>query len=607
MNNSDANPVQILIAEDSPTQAQRLQHILEQQGYGVVHASNGRLALETARRCPPTLIISDVVMPEMDGYELCRSIKSEPALREIPVILVTTMSDPQDVIRGLECRADNFILKPYDADYLLGRIQFVLNNPQMRQAEQIGAGVEIFFAGERHFITASRLQILDLLLSTYDAAMQRNRELSSTQDALRQSNARLKQMTQDLEERVMQRTGELIHANEALQKAYDELRQTQQTMVQQERLRVIGQMASGIAHDINNALSPVGIYAESLLETEPQLSARAREYLETIRHAIEDVAATVARMREFYRHEETPLEMAPVDLNLLIQRVIDLTRARWSDMPQQRGAVVKMQIELAPDLPAVMGVENEVRDALTNLIFNAVDAMPDGGTLTLRTKIVPAGARNGVVIEVADTGIGMDEQTQQRCIEPFFTTKGDRGTGLGLAMVYGMVRRHNARLEIQSVLRTGTTMRLIFGAPAAEARDTAPRPAASGRTAANLRILVIDDDDVLLKSLRETLQTDGHTVVTAGSGQTGVETFRAAQEKHEPFAVSITDLGMPGIDGRRVASLLKEISPATPVILLTGWGQRLLADGDLPPHVDCILSKPPKLGDLRYALAQMTC
>ncbi len=175
-----------------------------------------------------------------------------------------------------------------------------------------------------------------------------------------------------------------IHA--ALQQAYDDLRQTQQTVMQQERLRALGQMASGIAHDINNAISPVALYTESLLENEPNLSVRTRACLETTQRAIEDVAHTVARMREFYRQREPQLTLAPVDLGSLVQQVVDLTRARWSDMPQQRGIVIQLRTEVAPGLPAVAGIESEIREALTNLIFNAVDAMPEGGTLTLRTR-----------------------------------------------------------------------------------------------------------------------------------------------------------------------------------------------------------------------------
>src|SRR5882672_961825 len=253
----------------------------------------------------------------------------------------------------------------------------------------------------------------------------------------------------------------------ALQQAYDDLRQSQHTVMQQERLRALGQMASGIAHDINNAISPVSLYTESLLEREPNLSERARGYLTTIQRAIDDVASTVARMREFYRQREPQLELARIEVNKILEQVVDLTRARWSDLPQQRGIVVDLHTELAPELPAILGVESEVREALINLVFNAVDAMPDGGVLTLRTRrqTAPDGG-SAAVVEVDDTGVGMNEDTRRRCLEPFFTTKGERGTGLGLAMVYGVVQRHDAEVQIDSVVGSGTSVRLSFPVPA---------------------------------------------------------------------------------------------------------------------------------------------
>lgn len=389
---------------------------------------------------------------------------------------------------------------------------------------------------------------------------------------------------------------------EALQQAYDDLRQTQQAVMQQERLKALGQMASGIAHDINNAISPVALYTESLLETEPNLSARARDYLNTIQHAIEDVSHTVARMREFYRQREQQLTLTPVNLNQMIQQVIELSRARWSDMPQQKGIFIRIDTSLAPALPPILGVESEIREALVNLVFNAVDAMPAGGTLALRTKISENKSRL-VQVEVGDTGVGMDEEVRKRCLEPFFTTKGERGTGLGLAMVYGIVRRHNADIEIESTAGQGTTIRINFPVPAepikGAGRDTTPFIVPS-----RLRILIVDDDPLLIKSLRDTLETDGHIIVTAGGGQDGINAFRSALERKEPFAAVITDLGMPYVDGRQVARAIKGMSSSTPIILLTGWGQRLVAEGDIPPHVDQVLNKPPKLRDLREALAQ---
>jgi signal transduction histidine kinase len=593
----------ILIAEDSATQAQRLQHILEQQGYRVTPTANGRLALEAAQRSKPALIISDVIMPEMNGYELCARIKADAHLADVPVVLVTTLSDPHDVIRGLECRADNFILKPYDAEQLLRRIQFVLVNTQMPRSEQSGMGLEIVFSGQRHFITADRLQILNLLLSTYEAAMQRNAELSTTRDALRQTNVELERLTRELEDRVLVRTRELELSNEAL-------RQAQQALIQQERLRALGQMASGIAHDINNAISPIALYTESMLERETTLSPEARGRLVTIQRAIDDVAQTVARMREFYRPREPELEQSEVELNPLVQQVIDLTRARWSDQPQRRGVMIELKPELAPDLLHVRGADNEIRDALTNLIFNAVDAMPDGGMIEVRTSMPALPAQIGaptrqVWLEVSDTGTGMDEETRRRCLEPFFTTKGTRGTGLGLAMVYGMAQRHGCALEVDSTPGIGTTVRLVFPVStatlSAAARVPTPQP-----TARNLRILVVDDDPLLNESLRNTLQADGHHVTTADGGQAGIDAFRSARQTSEPFDIVITDLGMPYVDGRQVVDSVRASTPDTPIIMLTGWGQQLEADNERTPRVDRLLSKPPRLQELRSALAELS-
>jgi PAS domain S-box-containing protein len=394
-----------------------------------------------------------------------------------------------------------------------------------------------------------------------------------------------------------------LHAS--LQQAYDDLRQTQQAVMQQERLRALGQMASGIAHDINNALSPMALSTEMLLENESELSPRTRRHLEMMQQATDDVAKTVARMKEFYRQRELQLALSPVHMNALVQQVVDLTRARWSDMPQQQGVVIEMRTEFASDLPLIMGVESEIREALINLIFNAVDAMPRGGTLTLRTRIIEhsqvPSRLDCVLVEVADTGVGMDEETRRRCLEPFYTTKGERGTGLGLAMVYGVVQRHSADLEIESTPGRGTVVRVSFAVPVGVVGDLGLSETPL-RVPMRLRILVVDDDPLIIRALGETLERDGHEVITANGGQAAIDEFSAAQGRSKPFSIVITDLGMPRVDGRRVASFVKSASESTPVILLTGWGQRLMAEGDVPPHVDCVLSKPPKLRDLREAL-----
>jgi CheY-like chemotaxis protein len=173
-------------------------------------------------------------------------------------------------------------------------------------------------------------------------------------------------------------------------------------------------------------------------------------------------------------------------------------------------------------------------------------------------------------------------------------------------MVYGVAQRHNAEIEIESTVGKGTTMRLSFPERKASVDGLAALVSATEAMPARLRVLVIDDDPLVTKSLRDTLEADGHLVTITNGGQEGIDVFGRTAEGAEKFAVVITDLGMPYVDGRKVASAIKAASPSTPVIMLTGWGQRLVAEGDIPPHVDRVLNKPPKLRELRTALVEVT-
>jgi PAS domain S-box-containing protein len=387
---------------------------------------------------------------------------------------------------------------------------------------------------------------------------------------------------------------------DALQVAYEDLRQTQQTVMQQERLRALGQIASGIAHDINNALSPAALYTQALLSHEPALTERARAHLAVIQRAIEDVAQTVQRMRAFYMPQGMETTLAPVELNQVLAQVIELTRARWSNMPQERGVVVHVESDFAPDLPKILGAESEVRDALTNLMLNAVDALPEGGVIRLRSRFDSRDEQ--IVLEIQDNGVGMTETTRSRCLEPFYTTKGERGTGLGLPMVFGMLQRHGGELEIDTELGKGTTMRLKF--PCAPTglnvrdRQLVPKPPP-------MRILLVDDDPLVLRSLRDSLELEAHEVVTAEGGQAGIDEFSGAFDAGRPFDIVVTDLGMPYVDGRKVAARVRQVDPQVPVVMLTGWGHRLIATDDKPEHVDRVLSKPPKMAELRATLSEL--
>ena len=392
-----------------------------------------------------------------------------------------------------------------------------------------------------------------------------------------------------------------------LEKAYNELRRTQATVLQQERLKALGQMASGIAHDVNNALSPVIGFSDLILKGDYDLSQNVKRYLSHIRTAGEDIAHIVARLREFYRTREVNEALQQLNLNTLVEQVVDMTRPRWRDIPQSNGITIEIETAPAMDVPLLAGIESEIREAITNLVLNAVDAMPKGGKITISTTVLRHNSsKNGnkhplnVAIAVSDTGTGMDEETRKRCLEPFFSTKGKRGTGLGLAMVYGVMERHEGGIDIESEPGKGTTFRLVFPVRAAICDGDKEKDTNSGIQP--MQILCIDDETLLRELLKEILERDGHEVVLRDNGQAGLDEFRTAAEGRRPFDMVITDLGMPYLDGRQVAKTIKNVSPQTPVVMLTGWGAFIKEDGSGPEEVDAILSKPPRSRELRETL-----
>jgi CheY-like chemotaxis protein len=330
-----------------------------------------------------------------------------------------------------------------------------------------------------------------------------------------------------------------------------------------------------------------------------------RQRLHQISQAAEDVAQIVARMREFYRRDVDTDQLEKVNVNEAIQGVIELTRPRWRDLPQRQGVSIHVKYDFEQGPPALVCSASELREALTNIIFNAVDALPTGGDITISTRSL------GIVepqlqIEVKDNGIGMEENVRQHCLEPFFSTKiHSGGTGLGLAMVYGMVKRHDGTIEIESTPNRGTCIRLIF--PVRErltpAMKLQPEKAEACRS---LRILCIDDEPELRQLMHDVLEVHNHKVSVAPGGREGLEMFRSHMRGLEPYEVVITDLGMPEMDGHHLARAIKLESPKTPIIMLTGWGTIMKAEGETAPEVDAVLSKPPRIQELNNILSKVT-
>jgi signal transduction histidine kinase len=462
------DPLEILIVEDSPTQAEKLRYILEENNFRVVIACNGQKALEAMRARKPTLVITDINMPEMNGYELCRRIRTDGQLGDLPVILLTSLSDPEDVFKGLECGADNFITKPYDENNLLARIQYLLANVHLRKRETAQISMEVFIAGRRHVITSDRAQILNLLLSTYEAAVQKNRELAGARDDLARLNAQL-------EEKVM----EVTVANQSLQQAIEDLQQSREALktanlqlIQSEKMETVGRMAAGVAHEVKN---PLQILLMSLDYLSQRMAAAHDAVLDGVindmRHAAKH-ADTIIRGLLDFSHSDT-LELQPQDLNGLIEKALLLVRH------QLVSNHIKLQTDLGTGLPPLALDDTKIEQVFVNLFTNAIDAMPKGGTLTVKTSQErltetqrDPGAREAghfyagdtvVMVEVEDTGSGIAPEVLRKIFDPFFTTKTTgKGTGLGLTIVKRVLDLHSGSIEIRNRPAGGAHCRLMF-------------------------------------------------------------------------------------------------------------------------------------------------
>ncbi len=378
----------------------------------------------------------------------------------------------------------------------------------------------------------------------------------------------------------------------ALEDALTELRAAQQQVVQRERLSALGAMVTGIAHDFNNSLALILGHGEKLQEAcrQASITGEMLDVTQTIITAALDAADAVGRLRTFHRAPGSRDGHQPLALGEMVEQVVEFTRLRWEAESHARGMPIDVYCDLGR-VPPVSGVASELREMLTNIIFNAVDAMPQGGGITLRTRA----AGDMVVLEVSDTGVGMSDEVRRRCLEPFFSTKGDRGSGLGLAMAYGIMQRHEGTISIDSNPGCGTRFTLTFPVDRSGKEAGPPPPAEVSRP---LKILVVDDQPVLCELLAENLQRDWHSVTTAENGRDALDKFGFGE-----FDLVITDKAMPEMNGDQLAMAIKAREPAARVIMLTGFGD--MSEDERSEFVDAVLAKPATTAELRAGIARV--
>jgi PAS domain S-box-containing protein len=377
---------------------------------------------------------------------------------------------------------------------------------------------------------------------------------------------------------------------------------TRRREAEQERMRALGQLASGVAHDFNNVLANVLGHAQ-LLESE----AEDPEVLQTLRiieQSALDGAETVRRIQEFTGHHMAQ-NLDLIDLNVVVQSTIDLSRPRWRDDAQAKGLKIEIERELEY-LPPIRGKAAELREVLINLVNNALDAMPPGGgKIGFRTYT----EKETVCLDVWDSGSGMPPEVRRRIFEPFYTTKGVRGTGLGLSMAYGIISRYGGQISCESTIGIGTTfhIRLPVARQITEVTNNTKthRASAPNRPQYRGNILAIDDEPNIRNVLNRALTMVGFTVETAASGLEALALLeRAGRERRPPYDLVFSDLGMPEMSGWEVARELYRLWPQIPLVLVTGWGDQLDQEKMVEHHVAHTIAKPFNINELVTLAAQ---
>ena len=399
----------------------------------------------------------------------------------------------------------------------------------------------------------------------------------------------------DITERTRARQ-RLEDANRRLKETLGQLKQSEDQILRHARLSALGQMARGISHELNNVLTPILGYADLLLTREEKLNDKneVRSMLGMIHSAALDAGKIVTRLHDFFRPKAHDTR-EPVHLHELVESVVTFTLPRWKNEMGAKGISIEITTEFQ-DMPAVCCNRTQIREAFLNLVLNAIDAMPGGGAITIRGRALRP--EKAVEIEVSDTGAGMSPETRQRLFEPFFTTRGEERSGLGLPITHAIIAAHNGTIRFESSPGRGTAaiVRLPMEEAGAGAAATAdiPPPVLSMKT---LRVLFVDDNPVVRELITEYLEADNHTFETAESGAEGL---RKLEKGH--FDLVITDSAMPGMSGSEFAKSIRKSNRDIPVIMLTGFGQIMQSGNNLPAGVSMVLSKPVTRSALRAAI-----
>jgi nitrogen-specific signal transduction histidine kinase len=365
-------------------------------------------------------------------------------------------------------------------------------------------------------------------------------------------------------------------------------RELEEKSAQVKKLTALGKISSGVAHDFNNVLTVV-LGRVQLLRKLTNDSYFLKS-LDMIEKSALDGASKVRKIQEFSRPSDRAMTES-VNLKSIIEEVLEITRPRWDNASKVRGILIEPILNLDENL-FILGDSSDLRNAFTNIIFNAIDAMTNGGILSIKAEK----SGNFVRVDLKDTGHGMTEEVVERVFDPFFTTKGVLGSGLGMSEVYGIIKRHNGRIQVESEVGVGTTIKLLFPKARRSGEDVLTGKLSETKA---LDIFIVDDEEYIVDTLSEYLGEMGHTIHSSNSSEQALDEISKAH-----YDVVITDLGMPSINGIELAEMIKKINSKIQVILVSGWALNLKSS-ELENRVDFVINKPFSFEKINFILAEL--
>jgi len=572
LNGRNNKKPEILIVEDSLTQAEQLRALLENSDFSVTHAVNGKHALTILEKFIPDMVISDIIMPEMDGYQLCIRIKENEQLKHIPVILLTSLTDPEDVLNGLTCGADNFFTKPYQEEYLLAQIHQILLQPKLNTNENIRIMVEIYFAGKKRLITANQMQMLTLLLSTYEAAVIQNRQLLKVQEEL-------KNLNDSLEEKVLERTAELKVSKEKAEES-DKLKSA---------------FLSNMSHEIRTPLNGI-LGFTGLLKEKSLTDAEKDEFISIVDRCSQELLHTVSNILDISKIEAGQDKLNVENINIIefTENIISLFRS----IAAGRKLALTLRSQLPENITSIICDPDKLRRALNNLIDNAIKFTETGGV-----EIVLSGNKDNLLFEIRDTGIGIDPAFHKIIFDRFRQVEMSEartygGNGLGLSIAKSLAEIMGGTIVIDSFLGIGSAFTLSIPLiPGASSETVQILSKFQNALTVDLRgktILVAEDEAANSLVIKSMLKSTGLKIILAVNGLEAVELC-----KNEPsISLVLMDIKMPEMDGLTATRIIKSLRRDLPIIATTAYAFSNNRDMCLEAGCSDYLAKPFKKEEL---------